>query len=90
MNMSVESRQMGGFPQQGRGPMGPLMSQQSQMQPTPSASATLENITTAPPNGQKHLLGEALYPRIQTLQPELAGKITGMLLEMDNSELFGL
>lgn len=90
MNMGVESRQMGGFPQQSRGPMGPLMGQQSQMQPAPSASVTLETITSAPPNGQKQLLGEALYPRIQTLQPELAGKITGMLLEMDNSELFGL
>ncbi|KAL9108697.1 MAG: hypothetical protein Q9187_008258 [Circinaria calcarea] len=50
----------------------------------------LEALTSAPPHQQKQLLGEALYPKIQNLQPKLAGKITGMLLEMDNSELFGL
>lgn len=91
MNMGAQPGQMGGFPQQNRGSMGSSMgNQQPMMQPNSTGSATLEAINAAPPQGQKQLLGEALYPRIATLQPELAGKITGMLLEMDNSELFGL
>lgn len=32
-------------------------------------------------------LGERLFPLIQSMHPTLAGKITGMLLEIDNSEL---
>jgi hypothetical protein len=33
------------------------------------------------------MLGERLFPLIQNMQPDLAGKITGMLLEIDNTEL---
>ena len=36
---------------------------------------------------QKQMLGERLFPLIQQTHPDLAGKITGMLLEIDNSEL---
>ena len=33
------------------------------------------------------MLGERLFPLIQRMYPDLAGKITGMLLEIDNKEL---
>ena len=42
------------------------------------------------PAQQKQMLGELIFPKIQALQPELAGEITGMLLEMENSELINL
>ncbi|XP_071776860.1 polyadenylate-binding protein 1-like [Centroberyx gerrardi] len=48
---------------------------------------TASMLAAAPLMDQKQLLGERLYPLIQTLHPNLAGKITGMLLEIDNSEL---
>jgi len=44
-------------------------------------------LANADPEQQKQILGERLFPLVQSLQPELAGKITGMLLEMDNSEV---
>ena len=47
-------------------------------------------LSSVPPQQQKQMLGESLYPKIQAQQPELAGKITGMLLEMDNTELLSL
>merc|ERR1712193_55354 len=48
---------------------------------------TASMLAAAPPNEQKQMLGDRLFPLIQQMHPELAGKITGMLLEIDNSEL---
>jgi polyadenylate-binding protein len=44
-------------------------------------------LASAAPNDQKQMLGERLFPLIQRMYPDMAGKITGMLLEIDNSEL---
>lgn len=49
--------------------------------------ATLAN---ADPTQQKQMIGEKIFPLIQAVEPRLAGKITGMLLEMDNTELLHL
>ena len=34
---------------------------------------------------QKQMLGERLFPLIQATHPDQAGKITGMLLEINNT-----
>ncbi|TBU65796.1 hypothetical protein BD310DRAFT_837014 [Dichomitus squalens] len=54
--------------------------------PTITAAA----LANASPMEQKQMLGEVIYMKIAPSQPELAGKITGMLLEMDNTELLHL
>ncbi|GAV82316.1 RRM_1 domain-containing protein/PABP domain-containing protein [Cephalotus follicularis] len=54
----------------------------------PDGSQTLSSmLAAASPETQKRLLGERLYPLVEKLKPDLVAKITGMLLEMDNSEL---
>merc|ERR1719482_1611881 len=80
-----------GAPMQQQRPMGAPMAQRPPMGGMPqmgqSAASTLAN---APPGMQKQMLGEKIFPMISRIHPEMAGKITGMMLEMDNSELLML
>lgn len=55
--------------------------------PEPLTAAALAALQ---PEQQKQMLGERIFMMVQTREPDLAGKITGMLLEMDNSELLHL
>lgn len=47
-----------------------------------------------PPEQQKRMLGEELYPKVvatgKALDQEAAGKITGMMLDLDNEEIVNL
>lgn len=59
-------------------------------QPSATAPLTAAALANASDADQKNMIGERLYPLIQAIEPTLAGKITGMLLEMDNPELLHL
>lgn len=54
------------------------------------STALQTQLANAPPAQQKQILGEMIFPKIQAINAELAGKITGMLLEMENVELINL
>ena len=68
------------------------MQPQQQQQQQQGSGEPLDDqaLASAPPQQQKNILGERLYPLIYVHQPVQAGKITGMLLEMDNAELLNL
>lgn len=53
----------------------------------PLNSQALEGM---PPTQQKQQLGERLYAHNSRLRPDLAGKLTGMMLELPNSEILSL
>lgn len=70
----------------GRGP------QQEKAPEQQYESLTIEFLNQFPPENQKMVLGERLYPLISKFQPSLAGKITGMLLDSgySNEDLLAL
>ena len=90
---------MGGMPGRGRGGpqggrggpgRGPMPPRGPMQMPLASEPLDHTSLAQADPSTQKNMIGERLYPLIMQHQPELAGKITGMLLEMDNAELLHL
>jgi len=78
-NTRPQAKQQGAAPQQQAAPpaavQGPL---------------TAKALAEANDEQKKQMIGERLFPLIKAQQPTLAGKITGMLLEMDNTELLHL
>merc|ERR1719436_415836 len=79
----------------------PMMMPMMNMMPPPQRQPQIQqtgkpnrlsaaDLASAPPAIQKQMIGERLHPAIAKLQPALAGKITGMMLEMDNGELLML
>ncbi|KAI9294124.1 polyadenylate binding protein [Neoconidiobolus thromboides FSU 785] len=55
-----------------------------------ASGLTAAALASASPEEQKQMIGEQLFPLIFAHNEEHAGKITGMLLEMDNDELLHL
>lgn len=87
-----------GMPQQ-KGPMPPMQQNmetaESAVVPgaeeqSTEAPLTIKALAAAPEEQKKQMIGERLFPLVKARQPQLAGKITGMLLEMDNGELIHL
>jgi polyadenylate-binding protein len=67
-----------------------ILQQQNQIAAPVKSDFSDASLALADPLTQKNMIGEQLYPLIYRHQPEQAGKITGMLLEMDNGELLNL
>ena len=86
IKFNQQARNAGNMPPPGGAPP----AQQQQPMPAPEGALTASALASASPEMQKNMIGERLYPLIHQSQPDLAGKITGMLLEMDNSELLHL
>ncbi|KAK1629670.1 hypothetical protein QYE76_003985 [Lolium multiflorum] len=58
-------------------------------QPIP-IGALATALANAPPDQQRMMLGENLYPLVDQLEHDQAAKVTGMLLEMDQTEVLHL
>ncbi|UZJ54289.1 hypothetical protein CBS101457_003609 [Exobasidium rhododendri] len=58
--------------------------------PSSQPALTAAALANAGPEEQKQMLGEAIYPKIAASHSDLAGKLTGMILELPVSELLHL
>ncbi|KAM7507952.1 hypothetical protein LguiA_018405 [Lonicera macranthoides] len=80
--------------------MGPMMPLPFDVSASPTAdiqrsgpvpmSTLASALASATPETQRMMLGEQLFPLVERLEREHAGKVTGMLLEMDQTEVLHL
>ncbi|CAL9157345.1 unnamed protein product [Musa hybrid cultivar] len=75
----LHPNEMGGLP----------MQDVTMPQPIPIA-ALPSALANAPPKQQRLMLGDSLYPLVKQLEPFDTAKVTGMLLEMDQTEVLHL
>lgn len=68
-------------------PMPPMPTEAAPANPMAILASQL---SAAAPDQQRMILGEALYPLVEAKEAANAAKITGMLLEMDQSEVLHL
>ncbi|KAI3930721.1 hypothetical protein MKX01_037167 [Papaver californicum] len=68
-------------------PMAPVEAQQNGPVHIKTLASTL---ASANPELQRQMLGEQLFPLVKSIEHDYAGKVTGMLLEMDKTEVLHL
>ncbi|MCD7455490.1 hypothetical protein HAX54_028332 [Datura stramonium] len=82
-----------------QGMMGPIMPAASALTTPPldiqrsnpvPPSTLASSLAFASPEDQHMILGEQLYPLVERIEHDQAGKVTGMLLEMDQTEVLHL
>lgn len=71
-------------------PRGPAARPAGRPEADQPGALTAAALAKASPEEQKQMLGEAIYPKVAASQPELAGKLTGMILELPVTELLHL
>lgn len=75
----IQPYDMGGFPVRDAG-----------LSPAAPIGTLTSALANATPDQQRTLLGESLYPLVELLEHNQAAKVTGMLLEMDQTEVLHL
>merc|ERR1719201_3162825 len=84
-----------GGPMMGKGampqmPMGKGLPQARPPMNMPAPQLNAASLKGVPAAMQKQMIGERLFKQVSLINPENAGKITGMMLEMSNAELLML
>merc|ERR1712173_408037 len=69
----------------------PSQNNSASVPPSSQPELNAAMLATAEPQAQKQMLGERIYPLVNDqIGQEQAGKVTGMLLEIENFELLKL